>query len=159
LYAATYKAVPERSRLTDYVYTAVGKGGRDGRVRSASGSYDLRTRLADSHQEGVTPEELIAGAWASCFGTTLTFVAREHGVELGEAVVQTKLTYLVDHETPRYEIVRAELTAVMPEDAADVDAILEKTHERCPISKLLVRGVAEIDVGAVAELVAEPAAP
>jgi organic hydroperoxide reductase OsmC/OhrA len=144
--------------MAQYVYTAVGKGGRDGEIRSTSGSYHLHTRLPDSRAEGVTPEEMIAGAWAACFGTTLFFVAREHGVDLGETVVEAKVTYTVDHQTPLYEVVRAELTAVIPDEVAEGNAILEQAHARCPISKLITRGVAEVAVGSAPELAPEPAA-
>jgi osmotically inducible protein OsmC len=130
-----------------YVYTAEARGGRDGVVRSGSGVLDLPTKPAGSNKEGITPEELVAAAWASCFGTTLIFAAREYGLDFSDAVVRTRITYEVDHEAGRYELARAELEAVLPPgDHPAADEALRVAHGRCPISRVLREGIPQVEV-------------
>jgi lipoyl-dependent peroxiredoxin len=129
-----------------YTYTATAKGGRDGQVWSETKSFDLTTTLAGSKKEGATPEELVAGAWASCFGTTLLFAGRELGVDLSEALTRATIHYVVDHDEGRYELARAELEALLPPgDHPQADEALRLAHERCPISRVLRDGIAEVD--------------
>jgi organic hydroperoxide reductase OsmC/OhrA len=129
--------------MRTYVYTAEAKGGRDGVVRS--GVLDLPTKLAGSRKEGITPEELVASAWAACFGTSLIFAAREFGLDFSEAVVRTRISYEVDHDAGRYELARAELEAVLPpgEHPGAEDA-MQLAHGRCPISRVLREGIPQI---------------
>jgi organic hydroperoxide reductase OsmC/OhrA len=89
----------------------------------------------------------MAAAWASCFGTTLTFAGRELGIDLSEALVRTTVHYVVDHREGRYELARAELEALVPpDDHAAAEEALRLAHERCPISRVLRDGIAELEV-------------
>jgi organic hydroperoxide reductase OsmC/OhrA len=117
-------------------------------VRSESGSFDLQTALPGSSKKGATPEELVAGAWASCFGTTLLFAGRELGIDLSEALVRVTVHYVVDHDEGRYELARAELQALLaPGDHPHADEALRLAHQRCPISRVLREGIPELEVG------------
>lgn len=133
--------------MRTFTYTATAKGGRDGEVRSGSGSFDLPTALAGSAKHGATPEELVAAAWASCFGTTLLFAGRELGLDLSEAPVRASIRYEVDHDEGRYELARAELEVLLPPEAhSEAEPAVRVAHQRCPISRVLREGIAELDV-------------
>src|SRR5262249_2640846 len=93
-----------------------------------------------------------AGAWAACFGTTLLHVARSHGIEASAAVVTATVVFYANHDEGRYELSQGELRAHIP--GADLDrvkAVLDATHEVCPVSKALRSGVADLRVEAAAE--------
>jgi osmotically inducible protein OsmC len=141
--------------MPTYVYTAEAKGGRDGQVWSGSRTLDLPTKLAGASKEGVTPEELVAAAWASCFGTTLIFAARELDLDLSEAAVRARITYEVDHEEGRYELTRAELEALLPPgEHPRAEEALRVAHGRCPISRVLLQGIPDVEVSLAAETAA-----
>jgi organic hydroperoxide reductase OsmC/OhrA len=117
-------------------------------VESESGSFDLTTTLAGASKPGATPEELMAAAWASCFGTTLLFAGRELGVDLSQALTRATVHYVVDHDEGRYELARAELEALVPpgEQGPEAEEALRLAHERCPISRVLRDGIPEVEV-------------
>lgn len=131
-----------------FVYTAIGNGGRDGRIKTESGSFDLTTTLPGSRKPGATPEEFVAAAWAACFGTTLTFAAKEFDLDLSAAEVRASITYLVDHEAGRYELARADLEVTPPPgEHPGIEDALRLAHQRCPISTVFRDGIPELHVG------------
>jgi len=133
--------------MPSYEYTATGTGGRDGRVWSSTGSFDHQVIPAGSKRDGTTPEELIAGAWAACFGTTLVHVARSHGIDASAAVVAATIVFDADHENGRYVISRGELKAHVPgTEVEHLQPVMIETHAVCPVSKMLQAGVDELIV-------------
>ena len=134
--------------VSEYTYSAVARGGRDGEVTLGSGPSTLPTKLPASRKEGTTPEELVAAAWASCFGTTLLYAGSEFDLDLSEVVIRTTITYLVDHDAGQYELARARLEALLPRGRAypRADEALRVAHDRCPVSRVLLHGVPDVDV-------------
>jgi organic hydroperoxide reductase OsmC/OhrA len=97
--------------------------------------------------QGVTPEELLAGAWASCFGGAFLFVAGKHGVDAGSARFRAMVTLDSNMEKPEFSISRAELEVELPGvDDAVADEVIEEAHAMCPVSKLFVDGAGDVVV-------------
>lgn len=132
--------------MTDVVSRASARGGRTGEVWSANDSYRHDTTMAGSKRQGVTPEELIAGAWAACYGTTFASLAKARKVEVDTPVIETAVTLSSSGGT--YTISRAELWVVLevPVPPETLDQLIEEAHSRCPVSKVLTHGAAEITV-------------
>jgi lipoyl-dependent peroxiredoxin len=132
--------------MADVVSRANARGGREGEVWSSNDSYRLATKLAGTAREGVTPEELIAGAWAACYGTTLASRARARRVDVGEPVIETAVT--LSSSAGTYTITRAELRVVIdvPVPPDTLDQLIKEADGRCPVSKVLVHGAEEVAV-------------
>jgi osmotically inducible protein OsmC len=125
---------------------ATGIGGRTGTIQSATGSYKHQVTMEGSQNPGVTPEELIAGAWAACYGTTLTAIAASKSIDASKATITARITLDANHETGEYTIVRAELDVNVEESASSIDEIIAEAHGACPVSKLISNGVEQVDV-------------
>ena len=130
------------NRVTEHVSTAFGRGGRDGEIWSNSGSFHLATAMPGSRRKGATPEELIAGAWSACFGTTLEGIARARGIDASDATIKAEISLRADLARQSYAITRAVLTVSVEEGRAEaLDAVLDVAHRACPVSKLFAAGV------------------
>jgi osmotically inducible protein OsmC len=132
--------------MADVVSHANARGGRSGEVWSINGSYRHNTTLAGSERAGVTPEELIAGAWAACYGTTFASLAQARKIEVATPVIQTAVT--LSSSAGTYTITRAELRVAIevPVPPATLDQLIEEAHGLCPVSKVLGHGVEEVTV-------------
>jgi len=71
--------------MAEFSGSAIGVGGRDGRVMADSGAFELPVHLPGIKGEGTTPEELIAAAWASCYGSSFHFIASQLGLDARDA--------------------------------------------------------------------------
>ncbi|MBS1888536.1 MAG: OsmC family protein [Actinobacteria bacterium] len=128
-----------------HVSEAVGSGGRLGRVRSTSGSYDHEVRIPGVKADGVTPEEMIAGAWVACFGMTFIDAARAADTDATEVEYSAQVT--IEAANGIYTITEATLTIDAPElDPGLVDELAVRTHQVCPVSKVLTEGVAKVEI-------------
>lgn len=128
-----------------HVSEAVGSGGRLGRVRSTSGSYDHEVRIPGMKTDGVTPEEMIAGAWVACFG--MTFIDAARGAEVDATEVEYSAQVTLEAANGTYTITKATLTIDAPALDPDlVDELAERTHQVCPVSKVLTEGVAKVEI-------------
>lgn len=132
--------------MADVVSRASARGGRTGEVWSMNGSYRHDTTIAGTEREGVTPEELIAGAWAACYGTTFASLAKARRVEVGTPVIETAVT--LSSSAGTYTITQAQLRLVsdvaLPPET--LDQLIEEAHGRCPVSKVLSHGAEEVTV-------------
>lgn len=126
---------------------ATGTGGRTGTVSSKSGSYTHQMVMPGASTPGVTPEELIAGAWAACYGTTLTAIAAARHIDASRATVVARITLDSNHEAGEYTISRAELRVGLEGQENDqLDQIIEEAHGACPVSKLISGGARDVQV-------------
>lgn len=96
-------------------------------------------------RDGVTPEELIAGAWAACFG--MTFIDSARSRDIDATTVEYKARVVLDFVDGEYTITKANLQI----DAPDIDPellrnLIDQTHARCPVSKALTNGVANLSL-------------
>lgn len=128
----------------DYSSTARATGGRRGRVWTETGSIDSKVVPPGVNAPGVTPEELLAGAWAACYGGAYAFEARLAGVTT-DPEFHVDVVLSVNDGT--YEITRATLTVMATSgDPAALRDIAEKAHIRCPVSKVFANGMSSVNV-------------
>ena len=121
-------------------YEGLGKKGK-GHVSVQSGvlddqPYGFNTRFEDA--KGTNPEELIAGAHASCFTMALAFALADAGFDDG--VLDTKAVVTLDKDGDGFKVSKSELT--LTAKIADIDEdkfaeIAKGAKQGCPISKLL----------------------
>ncbi len=128
-----------------HVSEAVGRGGRLGTIEALSGSYEHDVRIPGMKAKGVTPEELLAGAWVACFGMTFIEAARRRDIDATD--VEYKAAVVLEASNGEYTITEARLDVDAPDiDPGVRDALIEHTHLHCPVSKLLRAGVAALHV-------------
>jgi osmotically inducible protein OsmC len=116
---------------------------------SLSGEYSFKSRFEDG--PGANPEQLIAGAHASCYSMALTNVLGEKGATVESVKTDAKVTLRLLEEGPT--ITRIELNAVgrvTGIDEAGFQEAAEAAKVGCPISKALA-GVPEIELTATLE--------
>lgn len=120
-------------------YEGLGKEGR-GHVRFASGAldapYGFGTRFEG--QPGTNPEEMIAGAHASCFTMATSFALAKAGHSAGTLDTQCKVT--LEPDGNGFTVTRSELilTGTVPDiERAEFERIAQDAKANCPISKLL----------------------
>ncbi len=121
-------------------YEGLGKDGK-GHVSVQSGAldnqpYGFNTRFEDA--KGTNPEELIAGAHASCFTMALAFALADAGFKDG--VLDTKSVVTLEKEDGGFKVAKSAL--MLTAQIADIDEakfaeIADGAKKNCPISKLL----------------------
>lgn len=126
--------------MPEFTSKAKNVGGRAGRVWSDTGSYDHQVVMPGAPAEGVTPEELIAGAWASCFGSAFEFMANKHGLDASGVEIRAAVTLNSDLENVQFDIVRGELKVALDGDNDLIDQVIAASHDVCPVSKLMQDG-------------------
>jgi len=137
--------------MPEFTSNAVGTGGRGGRVWSESKSYEHAVGIPGVASNGVTPEELLAGAWAACFGGAFLLIAGNHGIDASAARFHTAVTLDSDLQNMRFDITRVQLEVELAGvDDATVDMVLAEAHDICPVSKLFVNGAGEVTLGRAA---------
>lgn len=116
---------------------------------SLGGEYSFKSRFEDG--PGANPEQLIAGAHASCFSMALSLVLEEAGTPVESVKTDARVTIRMLEEGPT--ITRIELSTVGRVPGADQAAFEEaagKAKAGCPVSKALA-GVPEITLEATLE--------
>ncbi len=112
-------------------------GGRDGKARSADGSFAISLSvpkgLGGPGGEGTNPEQLFAAGYAACFLGAVKLVARTTKIALPD---DTSVTAKVGiGPVPVGYALAVELTAFLPGiDKAVAEEIVAGAHERCPYS-------------------------
>ena len=136
----------ENPAMAEVVSRAKARGGREGEVWSSNESYRHTTKIAGTERDGVTPEELIAGAWAACYGTTFSSLARARRVEVAEPVIEAAVT--LSSSAGTYTITQGELRVLVevPVPPDTLEKLIEEAHSRCPVSKVLTHGAEEVTV-------------
>lgn len=116
---------------------------------SLGGEYSFKSRFEEG--PGANPEQLIAGAHASCFSMALSLVLEEAGTPVESVKTDAKVAIRMLEEGPT--ITRIELSTVGRVPGADQAAFEEaagKAKAGCPVSKALA-GVPEITLEATLE--------
>lgn len=116
---------------------------------SLSGEYSFKSRFEDG--PGANPEQMIAGAHASCYSMALTNVLGEKGATVESVKTDAKVTLRLLEEGPT--ITKIELSTVgrvTGVDEAGFQEAAEAAKVGCPISKALT-GVPEITLEATLE--------
>ncbi len=127
-------------RTASAQYQPLGKEGK-GQVSLGSGvlaeqPYGFNTRFDD--KPGTNPEELIAGAHASCFAMALSFALADAGFDAGKLNVDATVTLEKDGDgftvTQSALVLKAKVDGM---DEKEFDSIAHEAKDNCPISKLL----------------------
>jgi lipoyl-dependent peroxiredoxin len=129
-----------------YTAEATSIGGRDGSVRSPTGTIDLNVKLpkeVGGPGDGTNPEELFAAGYSSCFLNTISTIARMQKISAKKFTVTARVD-LGQTDDGGFGI-QAELDCELPEveDEKAVE-LVRLGYEHCPYSKA-TRG--NIDVG------------
>jgi osmotically inducible protein OsmC len=122
-----------------------------GKMTSGSGALDQlavtwasRTERPDAK---TSPEELIAGAHASCFAMALALVLGENKTPPERLAVSAACTLDEVEGVPRITTVELTVRAQVPGlEAAVLEQMVERAADLCPVSNAL-RGNVEIKVG------------
>ena len=138
---------------------AIGKAEWNGGLKDGSGSFtagdamsgefSYKSRFEDG--PGANPEQLVAGAHASCFSMALSLVLGEDGITPDSIKTEAKVTLRLLDEGPT--ITRIDLSTVGQVPGIDEAAFVEaanKAKEGCVISRALA-GVPEITLEATLE--------
>jgi Ohr subfamily peroxiredoxin len=120
--------------------------GYRGEVRGSSGALAAPTSTQSElggPGEGTNPEELLAAAHANCFTSTLTSLARAHGVQLDsiETTVTTRLAWSDgsgDHHLASSTI---ELAVSSPAPWEQVEELVREAEQECPVCRAIAGNV------------------
>jgi osmotically inducible protein OsmC len=116
-----------------------------------SGDYSYKSRFEDG--PGANPEQLIAGAHASCYSMALANMLAEAGTPADEVNTDARVTLrLVDGAPTITKIELATVARVPGLDEAKFVETAEAAKAGCPVSRALA-GVPEITLEASLELV------
>lgn len=127
-----------------FTSSATAVGGRQGRVASESGTYDLNLGMP---MPGVdmtgktTPEELFAGAYSACFDSALSIVnmQKKAGVTGSEITSHVSL-----NKGESYNISVEMIVTVQGVDQETAEMLVQEAHKICPFSNA-IRNNVEVD--------------
>jgi Ohr subfamily peroxiredoxin len=119
-----------------YTASASATGGRDGRVTTDDGSFDLAVTmpkgLGGAGAAGTNPEQLFAAGYAACFGSALALVARQKKIQTGPVTIDVKVS--IGPVGAGFGLAVA-LTARLPEVSPEIaQQLIEAAHQVCPYS-------------------------
>lgn len=120
------------------VYTARASvtGGRSGHAKTDDGLLEVDLTAAKElggPGTGTNPEQLFAAGYGACFQGALGLVAKSHGVDASQSVVDVAVGF--GPEGDSYAIT-ADITATIPGvDDAKAQELVEAAHQVCPYSK------------------------
>ncbi|MBL8719240.1 MAG: organic hydroperoxide resistance protein [Myxococcales bacterium] len=120
-----------------YVATATATNGRDGRVSTADGTFDLGLSvpkgLGGPGGEGTNPEELFAAGYAACYGSALKLVGGQAKVKTSDIRITAIVTLGKSEEGFGLAV---ELHGHLPSvPRAQAEELMAKAHQVCPYSR------------------------
>lgn len=126
-----------------YSTTVTNDGGTAGWVRASDGPQ-VQTGPPSDPSQGVNPEQLLGMAWSTCLNATVEAVLRDRGVldpgGVDGAPARSRVSVqvvLVREPSGEYAFVPEATVSVAGLEGADLEAVAEAAHARCPVSKLL----------------------
>lgn len=127
-----------------YTIAADATGGRDGRTTSEDGVVDLPLgKPGSTSNPKANPETLFAAGYAACYNGALAHVAKQDGIDVGDASTRVAVTL---GTTATGVGLAAEITTTIPGvDAETAQKLADKAHEFCPYSKA-TRGNIDVTV-------------
>jgi organic hydroperoxide reductase OsmC/OhrA len=112
------------------------KIGDFGIVTSTSGR-NLGVAPTLGHEEGYNPGELIAFSWATCLEATLRYVLSLRAI-VTTSYTDVYFTMTYDLKHPKgYQFLYEAKIFLDVDNQSLIDSLVEETHLRCPVSKLL----------------------
>ena len=119
-----------------YTQAATARGGREGEVVSEDGALDLMLaypkEVGGPGGETTNPEQLLAAAWAACFHNALQRVAKHQGIDVTGSSVTAKVTLFTEDKL--FSLGGALVGHLPGVEPAVAEALMQRTHEVCPIS-------------------------
>lgn len=121
-----------------YTGTATATGGREGRVASSDGTFDLAVTvpraLGGAGDPGTNPEQLFAAAYAACFASAVGKVARVQKLAVGEITVTARAT--IGPDPVAGSCLSVELVVSVPGvDRTQAEALVATANQVCPYSR------------------------
>lgn len=133
-------------KKTLFTDSATATGGREGKVKSESGSFQLNIAMpiAEGYQKGThtNPEELFAAAYAACFDGAIGAVAQGEGLEV---TTSTTVDVSFGKTNDGFGIAALITAKIDGVDQAVAQDLLQKAHQICPYSKA-TRGNIKVDL-------------
>ena len=142
------------------IYTAEANvtGGRvEGHGVTTDGALDVQLRppAADGGTpEGTNPEQLFAVGYASCFESALGAVARRQKLELGDVLIDSRVSLYPTPERGFKLGVELDVTLPGVADASQAAGLVAAAHKVCPYSNA-TRGNIEVALTANGEAVGD----
>ena len=127
------------------VYTAnvTSYGGRNGRVRSDDGKFEMEVRqptASGTDSKSVNPEILFAAAYSACFDSALQSIIRAEKAGTIETTVKAEVS-LDKSDDGKYGLaVTLEVSIPGPDRALATD-LMHKAHAKCPYSQAIRNNV------------------
>lgn len=116
---------------------------------SLSGDYSFKSRFEDG--PGANPEQMIAGAHASCFSMALSLILEQGGNTAESVKTDAKVTLRMLEEGPTITNIELSTVGRVPGiDQAAFEEAANTAKANCPISKALA-SVPEITLEATLE--------
>lgn len=131
-----------------YETTVKNDAADDGIVTSTKGK-SLQIKSTLSKEVGHNPGELLAFSWATCLESTLRYVCKIKNIQL-TSYTTVKYLMLTDDRPPKgYKFMYEATLYMSTSDETLRQTLLEETHLRCPISKLLNRDYIQLKTEAI----------
>ena len=112
---------------------AISQGGRTGSVETSEEGFNLKFKSpSPTNSQGLTPEHLLAAAWAACFNGAVKHIAKESG-HADEGITVTGLVQLHPSGPQPFSV---ELRVSIPDlDEHKAEHVLAKANAICAYSK------------------------
>jgi len=124
---------------TLFTSQVVCRGGRSGSLEARDGLLNVtlgNPLEAGLEKRGPNPEQLFAGAYASCYHGALKTAAKKAGAPVEGSKVEA-LVSLIEEDQGGYRLA-VELRGHLPGvDREKAQQIMEEAHQTCPYSKAL----------------------
>lgn len=124
------------------IYTANVKahGGREGKSETTDGRLSFDLAKPGSTKAGTTnPEELFASGYAACFAGAIDHIAKQHGVENPNAVVEADVGL---NKVGDGLFLNVDFRVTLPDvETENAEKIVEEAHQFCPYSKAVKNNV------------------
>ncbi len=144
--------------MAKIIYTAAANvtGGRaEGHAVTSDDSLDVQLRLPPElggQGGGTNPEQLFAVGFAACFESALGTVARRQKLDVGDVVIDSKVSLLPTEERGFKLAVELDVTLPQVEDEEDATGLVAAAHKVCPYSNA-TRGNIDVKLTANGHLV------
>ena len=121
-----------------YTTQATASGGRDGRAKTADGSFDVKLvtpkELGGAGGEGNNPEQLFAAGYSACFLGALKAVAGKEKAAIPADSTVTATVGIGPRSEGGFGLEVALRVALPGIDRAEAERLVEKAHQVCPYS-------------------------
>lgn len=116
-----------------YETAMISEGGRNGKVTSPDGTFELEISTPGGGGKGTNPEQLFAAGYSACFNSALELVLLQSKKKV-KSIVEGKVS-LVENENKGIEIAVILEGKIEGFSAEETLKWMEKAHEVCPYSK------------------------